>query len=183
MPLLSNHAARVALQQCIVNQGGLCYICKDLKLPLILEHIDNNRKNNPDDGSNWGAACVSCNVKKGKAAKANQNNDKKHSARRESVRVGGHEDNGLGSVEELEGGREIAISTIKRPQFRKWVKKVVKEEGCPRAKRLLDGGHEKLGMSQRAAGRWLDGMCSPEGEFEYVQDEAGRNCVRYKNNG
>lgn len=171
----------MALQWAILHQKGKCYLCNIVhpNTPLILEHLDGNEENNPEDGSNWAAACQSTNVKKGKIyAKINNQN----SAERESVCVSVCD--GVSGVEsaldELNTSKELTKSEHIRPKFRVFVKKIVKKEENPRSKRILDGAAERFSISQMTAGRWLDGMCSPEGEYEYFKDDASRTCIRNK---
>jgi len=208
MPLLSNNAARVALQKCILKQQGRCYICGEIKFPLVLEHKDNNRENNPEDGSNWGAACTSCNTKKGienskkladmkgpkrvqqpseidnKSFKIDENKDNKrvqHST--VCVSVCDHNKSNIinNGNDDLYNSGELLKSEIFRPKVKEWIKKIIKEEKEPEVSRLRNGGAELFGVNQITIGRWLDAMCSPEGEYEYFINCNGKKCVKKKN--
>ena len=57
----------VAYALLIREAGEQCARCKkkkpDIKR-LIVDHIDNDKKNNPADGSNWQLLCDACNVRK-----------------------------------------------------------------------------------------------------------------------
>jgi len=64
------NAKQLELARCIcLSRDGYCCIkCKtsltDLSSVAQIDHIDNNNKNNPLDGSNWQLLCGSCNVRK-----------------------------------------------------------------------------------------------------------------------
>ena len=190
MALLSNQAARLALQNAVLKQHGICAKCdkKHDFIPLILDHVDGNRSHNPADGTNHQAICQSENVKKGKIQ---QKTRKQNSARRESVSEGGGSlslkhfpgSNGGDPVimEEMSPqSREMARADKWKPRFKDFLDDVVRKESNPRAKRILDGFSEVSGMSQNAISRWLDAACSPEGRFEYVKDQEDKWRVRKK---
>jgi len=177
MPLLSNHATRVALQKCILKQQGRCYICGKEKYPLILEHKDGDRTNNPPDGSNWGAACISCNTKKGKNSPQNA---KKHSAERECERESEREFQNDLEIEDLVKSGELLKSERFKPRVRRWIIDIINDEKSPEVSRILNGAAEKFSLSQTTIKRWLDAMTSPEGNYEYTLNDNGKKCIKKK---
>jgi len=139
------------------RDGGYCKGCGALssERSLVLDHIDNNNANNHP--SNHQLLCRRCNYLKNPRRPFDNVN--------ECVTDG--------------DAREIEISKIKEPSFRKFVYHELNESNEVPESDLVNSAAEDIGISPVTAKRYLNKMCSSRGICE-------RSCrvnavvIRYK---
>ena len=125
---------------------------------LVIDHIDNNNKNN--NPSNWQFLCRSCNYIKNPRLKE-----------REPLDVCG------GECDSLDKETEITINREKQPMFEEYLIQQVARNGPMKRRELVNAASERIGISQKTATRYLDKMCSYEGEF-IIRKVGKRVCLR-----
>ena len=142
--------------------GAYCQGCHALETEkeLVIDHKDNNNSNNNPD--NWQFLCRSCNYIKNPRL-----------AEREPLDVCG------GECDLFSKPTEISINREKEPEFREYVIQQVARNGKMKRRELVNTASERIGMSQKTATRYLDKMCSSEGE--YIIRKVGKHaqvCLR-----
>ena len=140
--------------------GVYCRGCQALESEkeLIIDHKDNNNSNNHP--SNWQFLCRSCNYIKNPRL-----------AEREPLDVCG------GECDLFSEPTEISINREKEPEFREYVIQQVARNGPMKRRELVNAASERVGISQKTATRYLDKMCSYEGEF-IIRKVGKRVCLR-----
>ena len=128
--------------------GPYCRGCQALESEkeLIIDHKDNNNSHNHP--SNLQFLCRSCNYIKDPRL-----------AEREPLDVCG------GECDLFSKPTEISINREKEPEFREYVIRQVARNGPMKRRELVNTASERIGISQKTATRYLDKMCSYEGEF------------------
>ena len=131
--------------------GVYCRGCQALESEkeLIIDHKDNNNSNNHPN--NWQFLCRSCNYIK----------NPRLAERPLDVCVGEK----VGECDLFSKPTEISINREKEPEFREYVIRQVARNGPMKRRELVNTASERIGISQKTATRYLDKMCSSEGEF------------------
>ena len=185
---MTNRMAKEALQFCIKRDGDKCKMCKKPSKYLVLDHIDNNRKYNPLDGSNWQALCRSCNTKKnprGHSKRGLHARDRmKHYM---SVCVCEYDNDHISQREKafqnydvVTTSEQLMINKESERLFRKWLLEVLVQVGLIEFREAVNSGAEHAHCSQVTINRYLDKLCSYEGKFEYILDKNNRKFIRLK---
>ena len=168
--------ARAFLKQ---RSGDKCSFCgktgdqyRDEHLrDFDIHHKDRNRENNPEDGSNWELACHSCNCKndpRGRRKNPYFNGFNKLKNRLgEGVRVWEGEKEWKFSQSNVMSA-EMKKSIESKPLFREAVGIMMEKFQVVKRKDLIDACSEKANCSQATGARYLDGMSSYFGKYEYV---------------
>ena len=140
--------------------GAYCRGCQALESEkeLVIDHKDNNNSNN--HSSNWQFLCRSCNYIKNPRL-----------AEREPLDVCG------GECDLFSKPNEISINREKEPEFREYVIQQVARNGPMKRREFVNAASERVGISQKTATRYLDKMCSYEGEF-IIRKVGKRVCLR-----
>ena len=140
--------------------GVYCRGCQALESEkeLIIDHKDNNNSNNHP--SNWQFLCRSCNYIKNPRL-----------AEREPLDVCG------GECDSLDKETEISINREKQPMFEEYLIQQVAKNGPMKRRELVNAASERVGISQKTATRYLDKMCSYEGEF-IIRKVGKQVCLR-----
>ena len=140
------------------RDGECCKLCK--KLPsqrqIILDHIDNDNAHN--DPSNLQLLCRRCNYLKDPRRPVDVSESKQKS---QNIQT------------------EIEISTIKVPQFNKYLAERINDRGFVEEKDFVYSAAKVHGISPVTAKRWLDVECSSEGIYERHKIGTGF-VIRYK---
>ena len=128
--------------------GAYCRGCQALESEkeLIIDHKDNNNSHNHP--SNLQFLCRSCNYIKNPRL-----------AEREPLDVCG------GECDSLDKETEISINREKQPMFEEYLIQQVARNGPMKRREIVNTASERIGISQKTATRYLDKMCSSEGEF------------------
>jgi len=153
-----NGPTRIKFYSIIANRDGeYCKGCGvfSFEKQLVLDHIDNNRKNNAQN--NLQLLCRSCNYLK--------NPRPVDLCESESVNEG--------------KATELETSRAKEPLFRKFVYHELNEYIESPERDLINSGSEDIGISQITAKRYLDKMCSSRGVCERVT-RVKTVIIRYK---
>ena len=132
--------------------GAYCQGCHALETEkkLIIDHKDNNNSNNNPD--NWQFLCRSCNYIKNPRLRE----------RPLDMCVGE-------KVEEFDlfsKPTEISINREKEPMFVEYVFQKVSMNRMIDEKELINSGSYRIGISQKTAVRYMDKICSDDGEFK-----------------
>jgi len=155
-----NGPTRKKLYESIVKRDGeQCAKCgrKPPEVQLIIEHKDNNPKNNSPE--NIRLYCRRCNYFKNPRRPLHQ---RVRSPRNDTYTT------------------QLERNHKKEEDFRKHVTHEVNEHRQVPEKELIDGGAEKVGISPITAKRYLDKMCSKYGVF--MRKTIGKTTViQYKN--
>ena len=140
--------------------GAYCRGCQALESEkeLIIDHKDNNNSHNHP--SNLQLLCRSCNYIKNPRL-----------AEREPLDVCG------GECDLFSKPTEISINREKEPEFREYVIQQVARNGPMKRRELVNAGSERIGIAQKTAIRYLDKICSSEGEF-IIRKVGKRVCLR-----
>ena len=140
--------------------GAYCRGCQALESEkeLVIDHKDNNNSNNHP--SNWQFLCRSCNYIKNPRL-----------AEREPLDVCG------GECDLFSKPTEISINREKEPEFREYVIQQVARNGPMKRRELVNAGSERIGIAQKTSIRYLDKMCSSEGEY-IIRKGGKRVCLR-----
>ena len=153
-----------------IRDGEKCNICsRTPKLhgtKLIVEHKDNNAKNNHP--SNMQLACRRCNYMKNPRKKERKPLD--------------NECVGVGMSVEPENKTEIQINQEKKPLFRQYCEQRLRKQpqGVPKQD-LINSSAYKIDVSVRTTERYLRPLTSSEGPYElFKQDDV--TLVRKKKN-
>ena len=72
---------------------------------------------------------------------------------------------------------EISINMEKEPEFREYVIQHVAKNSPMKRRELVNASSERIEMSQKTAMRYLDKMCSSEGEY-IIRKGGKRVCLR-----
>jgi hypothetical protein len=120
----------------------------------VVDHIDNDKANNPEDGTNWQLLCDSCNIKK------NPRGPQKSSM------FSSHKHLNLSHKREIENLKvrymTMAKNLAAEPTFRQFTERTLKTHGALKKSELLNAGaedfHLKTGetISQQALAKYLD---------------------------
>ena len=139
--------------------GAYCRGCQALESEkeLIIDHKDNNNSHNHP--SNLQFLCRSCNYIKNPRL-----------AERPLDVCGGEWDL-------FSKPTEISINREKEPEFREYVIRQVARNGPMKRRELVNTASERIGISQKTATRYLDKMCSYEGEF-IIRKVGKQVCLR-----
>ena len=150
----------------VARDGEECHNCPTIGNynSLVIDHLDNNNSNN--EINNLQLLCRSCNGKKNPRGKA-----KKQSP----IYVRGDE-----HQQPKEPSPELKKSERCEPIFRDWIERRVGEFGSLSVYDILTGGAERAGCSQATVNRYLQKVCSIEGNFQYIEKEDGQKFVRFK---
>ena len=132
--------------------GPYCRGCQALESEreLIIDHIDNNNKNN--NPTNWQFLCRSCNYNKNPRLEE-----------REPLDVC------VGVSKPLDTPSEIKINREREPLFRKYAEEEVKANVHVLEQELINSGAEKLGLSPRTTDRYLKKMYSSIGKLQRIK--------------
>ena len=161
MSNMNNRQRKIAYAH-LKKFGAYCRGCQALESEkkLEIDHKDNNNSNNHP--SNWQFLCRSCNYIKNPRL-----------AEREPLDVCG------GECDLFSKPTEISINREKEPEFREYVIQQVARNGKMKRRELVNTASERIGISQKTATRYLDKMCSYEGE--YIIRKVGKHaqvCLR-----
>ena len=132
--------------------GAYCQGCHALETEkkLVIDHKDNNNSNNNLDNLQF--LCRSCNYRKNPRLKE----------RPLDMCVGE-------KVEEFDlfsKPTEISINREKEPMFVEYVFQKVSMNRMIDEKELINSGSYRIGISQKTAVRYMDKICSDDGEFK-----------------
>ena len=159
MSNMNNRQRKIAYAR-LKKFGAYCRGCQALESEkeLIIDHKDNNNSNN--HSSNWQFLCRSCNYIKNPRL-----------AEREPLDVCG------GECDSLDKETEITINREKQPMFEEYLIQRVARNGPMKRRELVNAASERVGISQKTATRYLDKMCSYEGEF-IIRKVGKQVCLR-----
>jgi len=168
MPLLRNPQVKQAYALCVERDGDKCALqdstCAGNR---VLDHKDNNPKNNPPDGSNWQILCRSHNRRKNPGA-----------PRRFSNNFAGRLK--MGYSQEVKRGRnregipirgmsaEMRKSEEAKPKILKWIKDEIAKDKDRRIETLeaVNSGACIGDVKQKSVGEYIDAWTSRAGELE-----------------
>jgi len=177
MPRMSGKKAKLALQLCIKRDGPLCYDCA--KRPAReLHHLDDDRENNPPDGSNWWGLCHSCHRK---MHPRGPNKPKPEtSAGMKLIEIESVRENVSDSESEQVRPQtmEMLKNSICEPKFKQWLSDILDEVGVISVVDAKNGGAYIAGCSPQAIQRYLDVLCSFVGPYEFFTNEEGKKYIR-----
>jgi len=147
MSNMNNRQRKIAYAH-LKKFGAYCRGCQALESEkeLVIDHKDNNNSHNHP--SNLQFLCRSCNYIKNPRL-----------AEREPLDVCG------GECDLFSKPTEISINREKEPEFREYVIQQVARNGPMKRREIVNTASERIGISQKTATRYLDKMCSSEGEF------------------
>jgi len=182
MARIPNRDVKDAFDFVAHRDGRKCYyegpLCKG---KLILHHVDNNSDNNAP--GNWRIVCAGHNTRLNPRGR-----DKRHKNAYVKEWMKGRGNGGyrqkevLGEIRRMgreEGdddptrrkyqSAEMEKNNICEPAFRQWVEDIITKLGRVKTTDIINGGAEKVGISQQSSKRYLDKMCSFTGRFQYVR--------------
>ena len=132
---------------------------------FVIDHINNEKTDNPLDGSNWNQACKSCNTKKDHKHHSTSPKFNKHIEYKQYIERKNESERRV--PRELEKGEEA------EQFFRGYVKKTFETLKEVSEKILVNSGKEEFNrvtgktISQQALGTYLDAMTNPlNGRYE-----------------
>ncbi|MFZ1081961.1 MAG: HNH endonuclease signature motif containing protein [Candidatus Kryptoniota bacterium] len=125
---------------------------------LIIDHIDNDNSNNVPE--NFQLLCRSCNAKKNHRGKAKLKN--------QSI-----------EIYEAPTSKQIILNEKYKPKFCEYAERRVRQYGWVEMKDLISSGAQITGASTQTIERYLDPMCSTEGQF-FVAVVDGVKYVEFK---
>lgn len=143
---MNSHTRKKKYDEIARRDGNFCRGCQKLPTegPLILDHRDNNSKNNKNE--NLQILCRGCNYIKNPRGPVDQ---------RESE-----------SEYDYENKSELEVNRIKEPSFKAYVHQRIGEEVQVLQSDILNSGAEHVGISPITAKRYLDKMCSAAGTLQ-----------------
>ena len=159
MSNMNNRQRKIAYAR-LKKFGAYCRGCQALESEkeLVIDHKDNNNSHNHT--SNLQFLCRSCNYIKNPRL-----------AEREPLDVCG------GECDSLDKETEITINREKQPMFEEYLIQQVARNGPMKRRELVNAASERVGISQKTATRYLDKMCSYEGEF-IIRKVGKQVCLR-----
>jgi len=159
MSNMNNRQRKIAYAH-LKKFGAYCRGCQALESEkeLIIDHKNNNNSHNHP--SNLQFLCRSCNYIKNPRL-----------AEREPLDVCGSE------CDLFSKPTEISINREKEPEFREYVIQQVARNGPMKRRELVNAGSERIGIAQKTAIRYLDKICSSEGEF-IIRKGGKQVCLR-----
>lgn len=128
------------------RDGNYCRGCQRLptERPLVLDHIDNNPKNNKKE--NLQILCRKCNYEKNPRGPVDLCENENEN--------------------ESENKSELQVNKVKEPKFKSYVHQRMWEEGQVPQSDIINSGAEHVGISPITAKRYLDKMCSSAGTLQ-----------------
>ena len=158
MSNMNNRQRKIAYAH-LKKFGAYCRGCQALESEkeLIIDHKDNNNSNNHPNNLQF--LCRSCNyIKNPRLAER-------------PLDVCG------GECDSLDKETEITINREKQPMFVEYLIQQVARNGPMKRREIVNTASERIGISQKTATRYLDKMCSYEGEF-IIRKVGKQVCLR-----
>jgi len=149
-----------AYELCKDRDGEKCNICNEPGTPLtlIVDHLDNNDKNNPKDGSNWQLLC-------------RRHNYIKNPRRKKSIRI---HTSLMRSDTRDQSTAEMQKNAQAEPMFRHWIVEQIRHSKDKRIRKdeAINGGAEYASCSpETIRKRYLPKMLSSVGML-FIYDDA-----------
>jgi hypothetical protein len=149
---------------------------------LVIDHVNNNNRDNPKDGSNWQLAHQSCNVAKNpqrgrRGVKSLGQKQKEISPEKVREKL-------IAAASAMAATNEPAVMLyLERQRFRNekkkfkvWINAKLKKYGRWEMQDTIYAGAELLDVSPQTTARWLRGFLSTNG---HLTDESGNDGYSY----
>lgn len=152
---------------------------------LKIDHINNNNRDNPRDGSNWQLSCQSGNIAKNpprgrRGPKFKTGKWKEISTERVRERL----KEATRALEQVNDSQrsismEVLINRAAEKKFRKWIELKLKKYGEWEMQDAINAGAEFAEVNPQTTARWLKKMLSSEGKLT-TESRDGWTYIQFK---